>query len=54
MVAKGETEDGSVETTIKQVRGGDRVHEIARMLSGSESEASLEHAEELLKSSVLD
>ena len=54
VVAKGETEDGSVETTIKQVRGGDRVHEIARMLSGSESEASLEHAEELLKSSVLD
>ena len=54
VVAKGETEDGSVETTIKPVRGGDRVHEIARMLSGSESEASLEHAEELLKSSVLD
>ena len=54
VVAKGETKDGSVETTIKQVRGGDRVHEIARMLSGSESEASLEHAEELLKSSVLD
>jgi len=36
------------------VRGEARVHEIARMLSGSESEASLEHAEELLKSSVLD
>jgi len=54
VVAKGETNDGSIATTINQVRGEARVHEIARMLSGSESEASLEHAEELLKSSVLD
>lgn len=54
MVAKGEMDDGSIATTINQVRGEARVHEIARMLSGSESEASLEHAEELLKSSVLD
>ena len=52
--AKGEMDDGSIATTINQVRGEARVHEIARMLSGSESEASLEHAEELLKSSVLD
>lgn len=54
VVAKGETDDGSIATTINQVRGEARVHEIARMLSGSESETSLEHAEELLKSSVLD
>ena len=54
VVAKSMAEDGSVETTINQVRGEARVHEIARMLSGSESEASLEHAEELLRSSVLD
>ena len=54
VVAKGEMDDGSIATTINQVRGEARVHEIARMLSGSESEASLEHAEELLKSSVLD
>ena len=54
MIAKGEMDDGSIATTINQVRGEARVHEIARMLSGSESEASLEHAEELLKSSVLD
>lgn len=54
VVAKGETKDGSIATTISQVRGDERVHEIARMLSGSESETSLEHAEELLKSSVLD
>ena len=45
---------GGVASTVKLVRGEARVHEIARMLSGSESEASLEHAEELLKSSVLD
>ena len=54
VVAKGETDSGSIATTINQVRGEARVHEIARMLSGSESETSLEHAEELLKSSVLD
>ena len=54
VVAKGEMDDGSIATTINQVCGEARVHEIARMLSGSESEASLEHAEELLKSSVLD
>lgn len=54
VVAKGGMDDGSIATTINQVRGEARVHEIARMLSGSESEASLEHAEELLKSSVLD
>ena len=54
VVAKGEMDDGSIATTINQVRGEARVHEIARMLSGSESETSLEHAEELLKSSVLD
>lgn len=54
VVVKGEMDDGSIATTINQVRGEARVHEIARMLSGSESEASLEHAEELLKSSVLD
>ena len=54
VVANGEMDDGSIATTINQVRGEARVHEIARMLSGSESEASLEHAEELLKSSVLD
>ena len=44
VVAKGETDDGSIATTINQVRGEARVHEIARMLSGSESETSLEHA----------
>lgn len=45
--------ESGVVTTIKQVSGDERVHEIARMLSGSESEASLDHAEELLRASVL-
>ncbi|MBT1163912.1 DNA repair protein RecN [Bifidobacterium felsineum] len=42
-----------VVTTVDEVTDDARVHEIARMLSGSESEASLDHARELLKESVL-
>ncbi|MCH9276454.1 DNA repair protein RecN [Bifidobacterium amazonense] len=42
-----------VVTTVEQVDGDGRVREIARMLSGSESEASLDHARELLGSSRL-
>ena len=54
VVSKGMTAgESGVVTTIKQVSGDERVHEIARMLSGSESEASLDHAEELLRASVL-
>jgi DNA repair protein RecN (Recombination protein N) len=48
------TESGpSVVTCVNEVTGEPRVHEIARMLSGSESQASLEHARELLASSRL-
>ena len=54
VVSKCQTDDGSTVTAIKQVGGEARVHEIARMLSGSESDASLDHAQELLKSSVLE
>lgn len=46
-------EAAGVATTVCEVRDDQRVHEIARMLSGSESEASLDHARELLKDSVL-
>lgn len=46
-------DDLGVVTTIAEVNGEARVHEIARMLSGSESEASLDHARELLKESAL-
>ncbi|KAB7788628.1 DNA repair protein RecN [Bifidobacterium cebidarum] len=42
-----------VVTTVDGVTDEARVHEIARMLSGSESEASLDHARELLKESSL-
>ncbi|MCO6558207.1 MAG: DNA repair protein RecN [Bifidobacterium sp.] len=42
-----------VETTVNEVTGNARIHEIARMLSGSESATSLSHAQELLNSSEL-
>ncbi len=41
-----------VTTTVTRVDGEDRVREIARMLSGSESGTSLDHARELLAASV--
>ena len=41
-----------IATTVRKVEGDARVHEIARMLSGSESDTSLDHARELLQSSV--
>lgn len=41
-----------VTTTVTRVDGEDRVREIARMLSGSESGTSLDHARELLSASV--
>jgi DNA repair protein RecN (Recombination protein N) len=49
VVAKG----GAGATVVDQVSGESRVREIARMLSGSESETSLDHARELLASSTL-
>lgn len=67
VVSKGEAESESsgetlvndeseamVQTTVHEVTGDARVHEIARMLSGSESGTSLEHAKELLESSTLE
>lgn len=42
------------QTTVVQVDGENREREIARMLSGSESDTSLEHARELLSSSTLN
>lgn len=42
-------QEGEVpETVLREVAGDDRVHEIARMLSGDESEASLAHARQML------
>ncbi|TPF93284.1 DNA recombination protein RecN [Bifidobacterium sp. UTBIF-68] len=41
-------------TTVQQVQDDARIREVARMLSGSESEASLDHARELLADSRLN
>lgn len=43
-----------VETTVTKVEGESRIEEIARMLSGSDSQTSLTHARELLATSRLD
>ena len=48
MVVTKSVEDGRTFTRLKQVDGEDRVHEIARMLSGDESDVSLEHARMML------
>ncbi|MBM6699095.1 DNA repair protein RecN [Bifidobacterium pullorum subsp. saeculare] len=55
VVAKGTAGEGdaAVETRVRRVDGEERVHEIARMLSGSETGASLDHARELLDESRL-
>ncbi len=50
VVAKSE-QDGVASTRIQAVQGDARIHEIARMLSGNASEASLAHARELLETS---
>jgi len=36
------------ETTIREISGEERVREVARMLSGDATEASLAHAREML------
>ncbi|WEV73335.1 DNA repair protein RecN [Bifidobacterium sp. ESL0798] len=51
--AQSASSKASVETTVNEVTGDARIHEIARMLSGSESATSLDHAKELLDSSKL-
>jgi DNA repair protein RecN (Recombination protein N) len=42
--------DGSTFTTVDEVEGESRIAEVARMLAGSESEAALDHARDLLGS----
>ena len=46
-------ENKVVETTVTHVEAQARVEEIARMLSGSDSRTSLQHAQELLAASTL-
>ena len=48
MVVSKTVSGGRTFTHLKQVSGEDRVHEIARMLSGEENEISLSHAREML------
>ncbi len=50
IVVSKESENGSVRTRTHRVDGKERIAEIARMLSGSDSEAGVRHAEELLDS----
>lgn len=47
VVSKSDDE-GIAQTCIQEVSGEDRIREIARMLSGSMTDASLQHARELL------
>lgn len=42
------TADGRTTSSIRELEGGERVHEIARLLSGDVTEISTRHAEELL------
>ncbi len=49
MVVSKTVEKGRTYTHLRQVEGEDRVHEIARMLSGDESEVSLSHARKMLE-----
>ncbi len=41
--------DDAPETLIEEIEGDERVAEVARMLSGDQTQASLEHAREMLK-----
>lgn len=52
VVTKQQDEE-SAATTVREVRGKEREGEIARMLSGSITPTSLEHAQELLSQSTL-
>ena len=41
--------DDAPETLIEEIEGDERVAEVARMLSGDQTQASLEHAREMLE-----
>ncbi|MDJ1122105.1 DNA repair protein RecN [Olsenella sp. YH-ols2217] len=49
VVSKRPGDDGIPETQIHEVTGDERVEEVARMLSGDTSDASLNHAREMLE-----
>jgi DNA repair protein RecN (Recombination protein N) len=51
-VEKGQ-KNGKVHIGVKEISGMERLHEIARMMSGKITDISLKHAEELLDSAAL-
>ncbi|MEF2737423.1 MAG: DNA repair protein RecN, partial [Bifidobacterium choerinum] len=53
VVGKSKDDDGTVSTHVREVIGDARTEEIARMLDGSTTPTSLEHAKELLAASKL-
>ncbi len=50
LVVEKAVSDGRARTAVRAVEGDERIGELARMLSGSDTEASLAHARELLAS----
>jgi DNA repair protein RecN (Recombination protein N) len=48
LAVRKELRDGSAATTVASIDGDERVAEIARMLSGNDSVASVAHAAELI------
>jgi DNA repair protein RecN (Recombination protein N) len=51
-VEKGQ-KDGKVHIEVKEISGMERLHEIARMMSGKITDISLKHAKELLDSAAI-
>ena len=51
-VVSKDVSGGRTYTHLRQVSGEDRVHEISRMLSGDESDVSLEHARRMLNQGI--
>jgi DNA repair protein RecN (Recombination protein N) len=51
-VEKGQ-KDGKVHIEVKEISGTERLHEIARMMSGKITDISLKHAKELLDSAAI-
>ncbi len=54
LVVVRSTEDGRAATRVSAVEGGERLVELARMLSGTDSDASLAHANQLLESAQVE
>ncbi|MDO4913510.1 MAG: DNA repair protein RecN [Bifidobacteriaceae bacterium] len=53
LVVQKQSHNNTIQTKVHQLNEQERVHEIARMLDGSESQTSLKHAQQLLTESSL-